>query len=279
MRIESTIAAVHSNTLLKATNNSLSKSTDRLSSGKSITRAADNAAGLAISEKLKAQMSSLNRAAANAYDGISMIKTAEGALSNTHEALQSMRELAVQAGNGTLAAGDRAALQAQASQYAKDIDSISQTTEFNTQKLLDGSMAEGFTLQIDPNAIAAGEDAAANGTQVNLGNFSAEALGIANLDLTTAEGAAEAIDAIDQAIASVTSQRVDLGSMQDRIEYSVNNLQTTSMNLMAAGSQISDVDMAEEMSEYTRLNILQEANLAMQAQANKQSTQVLNLLR
>jgi flagellin len=276
MRIESTIAAVHSNTLLKATNNSLSKSTDRLSSGKSINRAADNAAGLAISEKLKAQMSSLNRAAANAYDGISMIKTAEGALSNTHAALQDMRELAVQAGNATLSQGDRAALQAQVTQLSQDIDSISENTEFNTQKLLDGSLAEGFNLQIDPNSVAEGN---ASGAEVNIGNFSAEALGIANLDLTTADGAAAAIDAIDKAIDTVTSQRVDLGSMQNRMEYSVNNLNTTSMNLMAANSQLSDVDMAEEFSELTRQSILQEANLAMQAQANRQSTQILNLLR
>ncbi len=277
MRIESTIAAVHSNKLLKATNNSLSKSTDRLSSGKSITRTADNAAGLAISEKLKAQMTSLNRAAANAYDGMSMIRTAEGALSNTHDALQNMRELAVQAGNATLSEGDRTALQAQASQLTQDIDQISQSTEFNTQKLLDGSLAGGFELKIDPASAANTEGAA--GVEVNLQNFSAEALGIANIDLTTQEGAAAAIDAIDQAIDTVTSQRVDLGSMQNRIEYSVNNLQTTSMNLMAAGSQISDVDMAEEFSEYTRQNILLEANLAMQAQANRQSTQVLDLLR
>lgn len=276
MRIESTIAAVHSNTLLKATNNSLSKSTDRLSSGKSINRAADNAAGLAISEKLKAQMSSLNRAAANAYDGISMIKTAEGALSNTHAALQDMRELAVQAGNATLSQGDRAALQAQVTQLSQDIDNISVNTEFNTQKLLDGSLAEGFNLQIDPNSVAEGT---ASGAEVNIGSFSAEALGIANLDLTTADGAAAAIDAIDKAIDTVTSQRVDLGSMQNRMEYSVNNLNTTSMNLMAANSQLSDVDMAEEFSELTRQSILQEANLAMQAQANRQSTQILNLLR
>lgn len=276
MRIESTIAAVHSNTLLKATNNSLSKSTDRLSSGKSINRAADNAAGLAISEKLKAQMSSLNRAAANAYDGISMIKTAEGALSNTHAALQDMRELAVQAGNATLSQGDRAALQAQVTQLSQDIDNISVNTEFNTQKLLDGSLAEGFNLQIDPNSVAEGN---ASGAEVNIGNFSAEALGIANLDLTTADGAVAAIDAIDKAIDTVTSQRVDLGSMQNRMEYSINNLNTTSMNLMAANSQLSDVDMAEEFSELTRQSILQEANLAMQAQANRQSTQILNLLR
>lgn len=276
MRIESTIAAVHSNTLLKATNNSLSKSTDRLSSGKSINRAADNAAGLAISEKLKAQMSSLNRAAANAYDGISMIKTAEGALSNTHAALQDMRELAVQAGNATLSQGDRAALQAQVTQLSQDIDNISVSTEFNTQKLLDGSLAEGFNLQIDPNSVAEGT---ASGAEVNIGSFSAEALGIANLDLTTADGAAAAIDAIDKAIDTVTSQRVDLGSMQNRMEYSINNLNTTSMNLMAANSQLSDVDMAEEFSELTRQSILQEANLAMQAQANRQSTQILNLLR
>lgn len=277
MRIESTIAAVHSNKLLKATNNSLSKSTDRLSSGKSINRAADNAAGLAISEKLKAQMTSLNRAAANAYDGISMIKTAEGALDNTHAALQDMRELALQASNATLSEVDRNALQAQANQLSKDIDSISENTEFNTQKLLDGSLADGFKLQIDPNAVAGGN--ASSGTEVNLQSFSAEALGVADLDLTTAEGAAAAIEAIDNAIDTVTSQRVDLGSVQNRIEYSVNNLSIASENLMAANSQIADVDMAEEFSELTRQSILQEANLAMQAQVNRQSSQILNLLR
>lgn len=277
MRIESTIAAVHSNKLLKATNNSLSKSTDRLSSGKSINRAADNAAGLAISEKLKAQMTSLNRAAANAYDGISMIKTAEGALNNTHAALQDMRELALQASNATLSEVDRNALQAQANQLSKDIDSISENTEFNTQKLLDGSLADGFKLQIDPNAVAGGN--ASSGAEVNLQSFSAEALGVADLDLTTAEGAAAAIEAIDNAIDTVTSQRVDLGSVQNRIEYSVNNLSIASENLMAANSQIADVDMAEEFSELTRQSILQEANLAMQAQANRQSSQILNLLR
>lgn len=271
MRINANISAVNASKLLKANDKSLAKSMEKLSSGKSINRASDNASGMAISEKLKAQMSEINQATSNAYDGISFIKVAEGGLSQTHAALQSMREAAVQAANGTNSDSDRASLQQQVDQYKQNIDQVSQTTEFNTMKVLDGSFAEdGFDVSLAANAQTS--------STVKIGSMSAEALGVAGLDLTTAEGAQKAIEAIDNAINMVFSQRADLGSMQDRLEYSVNNLGTAQQNMIAASSQISDVDMAEEMSEYARQNILSQANIAMLAQANKQASNVLNLL-
>ncbi len=272
MRINTNISAVNAGKLLKANDKSLAKSLEKLSSGKSINRAGDNAAGMAISEKLKAQISQLNQATANAYDGISFIQVAEGGLGNTHAALQSMREVAVQAANGTNSQSDVEALQQQVRQYSADIDEIAANTEFNTMKVLDGSFAkDGFDVSL-------AYEATEGVSTVNIDPMSAEALGIADLDLTTAEGAQRAISAIDSAIEMVSSQRADLGSMQDRLEYSVNNLGVTQQNMVAAGSQISDVDMAEEMSALVRQNILSQANVAMLAQANKQASSVLNLL-
>ncbi len=264
MRINTNISAVNAGKLLKANDKSLAKSMEKLSSGRSINSAGDNAAGLAISEKLKAQMTALNRAASNAYDGISFIKTAEGGLSETHAVLQDMREAAVQASNGTATNEDRAQLQQKVSQLNADITRIADTTEFNTQKVLDGSFAkDGFNIEMS----------GVNGAStLKVENMSAEALGVANLDLSTPEGAAAAIEAIDKAINTVSSQRAELGSMQDRLEYSINNLGVAEQNIISAGSQIADLDMAEEMSEYTRQNILQQANVAMLAQSNKQQT-------
>lgn len=271
MRINTNISAVNTSKLLKASDKSLAKSMGKLSSGRSINSASDNAAGLAISEKLKAQISALSQASANANDGISFIKTAEGGLGATHEALQSMRELAVQAANGSNTESDRAALQAQVSELSSDIDRVAQTTEFNTQKVLDGTFAsEGFQVNLGD---------AGDSSTVNINNMSLEALGLSNLDVTTADGANAAIEAIDKAIDMVSAERANLGSMQNRLEYSVNNLGTAEQNLISAGSQISDVDMAEEMSEMTRQNILSQAGVAMLAQANKQATNVLDLLR
>ncbi len=273
MRINANISAVNAGKLLKANDKSLAKSMEKLSSGRSINRAGDNAAGLAISEKLKAQMTALNRAASNAYDGISFIQTAEGGLSETHAALQDMREAAVQASNGTATDSDRAQLQQKVTQLNADITRIAENTEFNTQKVLDGTFAEsGFVVDL-------GNTQVETPATVHINPMSAAELGLENLDLSTAEGASAAIEAIDRAIEKVSAQRAELGSARDRLEYSINNLGTAEQNIISAGSQISDVDMAEEMAKYTTQNILQQANIAMLAQSNKQAGNLLNLLQ
>ncbi|WP_427138357.1 flagellin [Psychrobacillus psychrodurans] len=273
MRINHNIAALNTHRQLTGNNAAASKSIEKLSSGLKINRAGDDAAGLAISEKMRGQIRGLDMAAKNSQDGISLIQTAEGALNETHSILQRMRELAVQAGNDTNTTQDREAMQLEVDELTKEIDRIATTTEFNTQKLLSGGMSNKvlqvgansgqaitFTIQ-DMRAAALGVDAAQLGT------------------ITGRTGATEAITKIDAAISQVSRERATMGAVQNRLEHTINNLGTSSENLTAAESRIRDVDMAKEMMEFTKNNILTQASQAMLAQANQQPQGVLQLLR
>jgi flagellin len=386
MIINHNLNAMNASRMLNINNTKAASSMEKLSSGLKINRAGDDAAGLAISEKMRGQIAGLDQAANNAQDGISLIQTAEGALNETHSILQRMRELAVQASNDTNVGVDREEIQKEMNQLADEVDRIANTTEFNTQKLLDGSrvglkdevagkvelqpntaadivvstpgsfdtkQTEAGTVIVtrisdaagtaitsaefkigNPNGITATlaadatsisvaggtigltnlgemkvgdsftltltkhEDAStdvskalsfqigANSGQnmlVGIENMGAKALGIRAgdkaVDVTDATKATAAITSINNAIEKVSSQRAQLGAYQNRLEHTINNLGTSSENLSAAESRIRDVDMAAEMSEYSKNNILAQAAQAMLAQANQQPQNVLQLLR
>ena len=407
MRINHNISALNTNNQLQKNNSATSSSLAKLSSGLRINSAADDAAGLAISEKMRAQISGLDQAESNANDGISMIQTAEGALSETHSILQRMRELAVQAASDTNTDDDRTEIQQEIDQLTEEITRISTDTEFNTQKLLDGSMqvvtsggtdatdvlyasasssvangtytvaisetkatsnttggtwtttatsstmkagtytltatdadsytvtdangndvstpfvegavtlagatagntttltvslsgavtaepgiknivlsADATTASVATLTIAQSKSAtfqiganSGQNTTLSISAMSANALGVDDIKLTSQSLADTAISTIDKAITAVSSQRAALGAAQNRLEHTINNLSTSSENLSAAESQIRDVDMAEEMTEYTKNNILSQAAQAMLAQANQQPQNVLQLLQ
>ncbi|WP_102028709.1 flagellin Hag [Salirhabdus sp. Marseille-P4669] len=273
MRINHNIAALNTYRQLDAANNAQSKSMEKLSSGLRINRAGDDAAGLAISEKMRGQIRGLEMAGKNAQDGISLIQTAEGALNETHAILQRMRELAVQGGNDTNVTADRDAIQDELNQLMEEIDRIAETTEFNTQNLLGGSFSG--TLQIGAN----------DGQILNIGisAMDTQGLGISGGSVTISVGsnsaASATISALDAAIATVSTQRSALGAIQNRLEHTINNLGTSEENLTAAESRIRDVDMASEIMNQTKSSILAQAAQAMLAQANQQPQGVLQLLR
>ncbi|MBC7077455.1 MAG: flagellin [Synergistales bacterium] len=268
MRINQNISALNAYRNLTITNSALTKSMEKLSSGLRINRAADDAAGLAISEKMRGQIRGLAQAVRNAQDSISLIQTAEGALNETHAILQRMRELAVQAANDTNTTEDRRALQNEVTQLIAELDRIADQTEFNTQKLLDGSFAA--TLHIGANMD--------QNIAVSIGTMDASALGLASLDITAQTTANEAVSLVDAAIQSVSSERSKLGAIQNRLEHTINNLSVAKENLTAAESRIRDLDMAEEMMAFTRSQILMQAGTAMLAQANQVPAVVLQLL-
>ncbi|MGI6631998.1 MAG: flagellin [Bacillota bacterium] len=376
MRINTNISALNAWKNLAVTGGLMSKSLEKLSSGYRINKAADDAAGLAISEKMRSQTRGLNQAARNAQDGISLIQTAEGALNETHSILQRMRELMVQAGNGTNTEEDRMKIQEEINELVKEIDGISDRTEFNGMKLLNGTLgatitadsnvdgsatsllsivdtsgawvgtdytvtvnasdatitltqgglsqtvdvgttltlAEGTTIEFDKFGItfAVTDDGdegtttkdlsglssnntfdvvegdvklqigANSGAGQSLGfriqSMSSEKLGIQDVDVTDIASFDANLAAIDKAISTVSSQRSTLGAYQNRLEHTINNLQTAHENLTAAESRIRDVDMALEMANFTRHQILQQAGTAMLAQANVQTQSVLKLL-
>ena len=294
MRIVNNVMALNSWRNLTATSGSLSKTLERLSSGLRINRAADDAAGLAISEKMRAQIRGLNQAIRNALDGISLIQTAEGALNETHAILQRMRELAVQATNDTLTPQDREQIQKEINQLTEEIQRISQHTEFNKQKLLDGSFA-GKQFHIGANQSQV--------LQIAIDTLSALALGIATTDSSsvgfyttsgiTLEGVTEtgyalnmvattdaeaAITKYNDAIERVSAERAKLGAVQNRLEHTINNLSVAAENLTAAESRIRDADMAQEMMNFVRNQILLQSGTAMLAQANAVPQAVLQLL-
>ncbi|MDA7025529.1 flagellin Hag [Bacillus sp. CLL-7-23] len=281
MRINHNIAALNTLNRLSSNNGASQKNMEKLSSGLRINRAGDDAAGLAISEKMRGQIRGLEMASKNSQDGISLIQTAEGALTETHAILQRMRELMVQAGNtGTQQAEDLTAIDAEMDALVSEINGISSRTEFNGKKLLDGSFASGtgdLIFQIGANA----------GQQltVNINSMAAADLGttvaVSALDVTNFAGTSfdNQLTGIDEAISKVSTQRANLGAVQNRLEHTINNLGAASENLTAAESRIRDVDMAKEMSEFTKNNILSQASQAMLAQANQQPQSVLQLLR
>lgn len=397
MRINHNMMAMNTNRQLGVTESASAKSMEKLSSGYRINRAGDDAAGLAISEKMRGQIRGLNQASRNAQDSISLIQTAEGALTETHSILQRMRELAVQSSNDTNTDADRVELQSEVTQLKSEIDRIGNTTEFNTKKLLEGSavgvnpavagslklnnnsaitfankgvaaaavsgakvdgaymivrtgcasgattfnaadyqiigpngsasgdltVTNSITLTVGTNVLGAataitagttgginmidmkvgesvtvvfGKHLAASSTLANsimtqiganagqtafisIGDMRASALGVANIDISTKFGAQTAIETVENALEKVSHQRSSLGAIQNRLEHTINNLDTASENLQASESRIRDVDMAKEMMEYSKDNILQQAATAMLAQANQAPQGVLQLLR
>ncbi|WP_434304832.1 flagellin [Clostridium botulinum] len=252
------------------------KAMEKLSSGLRINRAGDDAAGLSISEKMRAQIRGLNQASRNAQDGISLIQTAEGALNETHSILQRMRELSVQAANDTNVTVDRTAIQEELTSLTSEIDRIASTTQFNEKKLLDGSLgASGAKLQIGAN------NEADLTLEIKIGGMSSGALNITATNVSVADNAASkgSIDNINSAIKSVSTERSKLGAFQNRLEHTISNLDNASENLQAAESRVRDVDMAKEMMNFSKNNILQQAAQAMLAQANQAPQGVLQLLR
>ena len=249
---------------------SLSKSTEKLSSGYKINRAGDDAAGLSISEKMRSQIRGLNKASSNAQDGISLIQVAEGALNETHSILQRMNELATQAANDTNTSTDRTAIQAEIDQLQSEINRIQSTTQFNTMNLLDGSFS-GKNLQV---GALSGQK-----ISVSIGKMNTACLGIGSLKMSSFSAAGKAMEAIQAAIDKVSTQRSTLGALQNRLEHTINNLDTTSENTQSAESRIRDTDMASEMVEYSKNNILSQAGQSMLAQANQQTQGVLSLIQ
>lgn len=242
----------------------------RLSSGLRINGAADDAAGLAISEKMRAQIRGLNMAMRNAQDGISLLQTAEGALHESHAILQRMRELAVKAGNGTYSDDEVQAMQDEINQLRDELSRIGRDTEFNQKPLLDGSY-QNQRIQIGANA--------GQNLEISIKDMRAEALGVDQIDLTTEEGADQAIDILDDAINQVSRERSRLGATQNRLGHTINNLSTMSINLTEAESRIRDADIAKEMMEFTKHNILAQVAQMMVAQAMQQQYSVLQLLK
>ncbi|WP_067843216.1 flagellin Hag [Amphibacillus sediminis] len=283
MRINHNIAALNTHRQLTGNTNAVQSSLEKLSSGLRINRAGDDAAGLAISEKMRGQIRGLEMAQKNSLDGISLIQTAEGALTETHAILQRMRELVVQAGNvGTQGDDELEAIQKEIEDLLAEIDGISNRTEFNGKKLLNGDYAEtNLVFQIGANTEQT--------LTVNIGDMSVEGLSLNEaIDATSfvneageynAEAFDSALDAIDAAIKTVSSQRSDLGAIQNRLEHTINNLGASQENLTAAESRIRDVDMAKEMMEFTKNNILTQASQSMLAQANQTPQGVLQLLQ
>lgn len=371
MIINNNIAALNTHRQMGQVSNLASKSMERLSSGLRINRSADDAAGLAISEKMRGQIRGLTQASRNAQDGISLIQTAEGALNETHSILQRMNELATQASNGTLSDSDRQAVQNEITELSSEINRISESTKFNGQTLLNGEFgvqldATTSTLKVDPDTnqvtaidisggkasttytltdntdgtmtlsdVAAGdpgntqtinvsegelgvlnfdklgvrvsvdtgwvadtvqgtivtgastdvklqigsEEGATQQLGIRIGDMSTEGLSLDGVNVNTTAAAATAMTSIQNAIDLVSAERSRLGAYQNRLEHTINNVNTTAENLQAAESRIRDTDMAKEMMEFTKNNILSQASQAMLAQSNQMPQGVLQLLR
>ena len=280
LRINQNVAAMNSYRNLSVTDGQMSKSLEKLSSGFRINRAADDAAGLAISEKLRGQVNGLNKASENAQNAISLIQTAEGALNETHSILQRMRELTVQAANDTNTSEDRESIQKEVTALTSELDRIATTTQYNTKPLLGDSSggAATFNFQVGANA---GSD---QRITVEIASMSSSGLGLSGLtglggSGITAAGFDANLTAIDAAIKTVSTQRADLGAIQNRFDHTINNLNVAVENLTASESRIRDADMAQEMVQFTRNQILSQAGTAMLAQANQASQGVLSLLR
>lgn len=275
MVVQHNLTAANTNRQLGITTNGLQKSTEKLSSGYKINRAADDAAGLSISEKMRNQIRGLNKASDNAQDGISLVQTAEGALNEVHSMLQRMSELAVQASNGTNATQDRTALDNEVQQLKTEIKRVGTTTQFNKMDILTGEFSSNNekTLQVG-----------ANQDQVITIAISAltSTVGSALEDtvkVSTASAAQSSITIIQNSITNLSALRSKLGALQNRLEHTVANLDNISENTQSAESRIRDTDMAEEMVQYSKNNILQQAGQSMLAQANQANQGVLSLLQ
>lgn len=270
MVVQHNMQAANANRQLGITTGAQAKSTEKLSSGYKINRAADDAAGLSISEKMRSQIRGLNKASDNAQDGVSLIQVAEGALNESHSILQRMNELATQAANDTNTTVDRDAIQKEMDALTSEIDRIRSTTQFNTQNLLDGSFT-GKNLQI---GALSGQN-----ITISISNMNASSIGVSGLSVSSFDSAGSAMKSIQSAIDLVSGQRSALGALQNRLEHTIANLDNVSENTQAAESRIRDTDMASEMVEYSKNNILAQAGQSMLSQANQQTQGVLSLLQ
>ena len=271
LRVNTNIAAMTAQRNLGNVSSRLQGNFSRLSSGLRIASAADDAAGLGISERMRADIRSYGVAARNAQDGISLVQTAEGALNEASGILNRMRELSVQAANGTLNSGDRGTLNGEFSQLIEELDRIAGSTNFNGVNLLDGN-ATSLSVQV-------GIDAGTNDVvSVSIVDATASTLGVGSLDISSASGASSAISAIDSAINTVNSNRGTLGAQQNRLDSTLRSILNVRENTAAAESRIRDVDVAYETADLTRNSILQQAATAVLAQANTQPQLALSLL-
>ena len=275
MVVQHNLTAANTNRQLGITTNGLQKSTEKLSSGYKINRAADDAAGLSISEKMRNQIRGLNKASDNAQDGISLVQTAEGALNEVHSMLQRMSELAVQASNGTNASQDRTALDNEVQQLKTEIERVGTTTQFNKMDILTGEFSSNNekTLQVGAN-----QDQVITIAISALTSTVGSALD-AKVKVGTASAAQSSITILQNSITNLSALRSKLGALQNRLEHTVANLDNISENTQSAESRIRDTDMAEEMVQYSKNNILQQAGQSMLAQANQANQGVLSLLQ
>ena len=286
MIINHNMSAMFAQRTLGQTNVSTQKNIEKLSSGLRINRAGDDASGLAVSEKMRSQIRGLNRASANAQDGISFIQVAEAFLQETTDVMQRIRELSVQSSNGIYSAEDRLYIQVEVSQLVAEVDRIASHAQFNGMNMLTGR----FARETGENTVTASMwfHIGANMDQrvrAYVGTMTAKALGVRDigdesiLTIDTPETANRAIGTIDEAIKKINKQRADLGAYQNRLEMSVVGINIAAENLQASESRIRDVDMAKEMVEFTKNQILTQSGTAMLAQANQQTQSVMSLLR
>lgn len=272
LRINTNVFSLNAQRNLARASEALGSSFEKLSTGLRISRASDDAAGLAISERLRAQVRGLEQASRNSNDGISLVQTAEGALNEVSGILVRMRELAVQSANGTTSNSDKETLDSEFQQLAGEITRIADSTEFNGTALLTSSSA--LSIQV-----GSGTSSGVDTVSVTLSNVSASSLGVSGLDIGSGGSTTSAITAIDSAIDTVSNARGTFGAVQNRLTSTINNLRNQVENLSAAESRIRDVDVASETSRLTRNTILQQAAIAILAQANVQPQAALSLLR
>jgi flagellin len=271
MVVQHNLTAMNSNRMLGITTSTQAKSTEKLSSGYKINRAADDAAGLAISEKMRRQIRGLTQASTNAQDGISCVQTAEGALAEVHDMLQRMNELAVQAANGTQTSADRSYIDSEIQALKSEINRVASTTTFNEQKLLDGTFTDkGLQVGAEAEQIISFSIGGMDTTELDIVDVS--------VDGDNDDNAQSAITSIKGALKIVSQQRSDLGAIQNRLEHTIKNLDNVVENTTAAESQIRDTDMASEMVKFSNNNILAQAGQAMLAQANQTNQGVLSIL-
>jgi flagellin len=273
LRIQNNVEAFNAHRNLTTVSTNAAKSMEKLSSGYRINRAADDAAGLAISEKMRSQIGGVDQAQRNAQDGVSLVQTGEGALNEVTSMLQRVRDLKVQFANGTLSADDKDAIATEIGQLATEIKDIAGQTKFNGINLLDGT---NVTFQV---GAATGETVATTGFNLSGAAGAATVVALSAAAATSADLSALSLDNIDTAIKNVSTARAGFGAIQNRLEHRLNNLATYQENLVASESRIRDVDMASEMVKFTKLQILQQAGTSMLAQANQAPQGVLSLLR
>ena len=275
MRINTNVYAINAQRNLGTTGMSMSRAFERLSSGLRINRAADDAAGLAISEKLSAQISGLAQASRNAQDGISMVQTAEGALNEQHAILQRMRELVIQAGTATVTSSDKTQIQSEITALQNEITRIGTVTDFNGTKLLDGTLSA--SVLVGANGSSAESITVALSTAHTATGLSVSSSAV---DVTSSGATTSAmVTSIDAAISTVSTSRSSLGAIQNRLEHTVKSLGVAVENLSASRSRIRDADIADETSRLVTTQILMQAGTAVLSQANSASQSVLSLLR